>query len=194
MVRSIKGTDTEKNLLKSFAGESQARMRYTYFASRAKKEGFEQISAIFTDSADNEKEHAERFFGFLEGGSLEISATFPAGSIRDTVENLRFAAAGENEEYSKVYPQAAKIADSEGFHEIAECFRKIAVAEKYHEARYLKFLNDIESDRVFKKDIVVKWRCRNCGYIYESKEALDKCPACLHTRAYMEKLVDDFNR
>ncbi|MDR1401217.1 MAG: rubrerythrin family protein [Endomicrobium sp.] len=192
MVRSIKGTDTEKNLLKSFAGESQARMKYTYFASRAKKEGFEQISAIFTDTANNEKEHAERFFGFLEGGFLEISAVFPAGSVKDTVENLRFAAAGENEEHSKVYPQAAKIADNEGVPEIADCFRNIAIAEKYHEARYLRFLNDIENGRVFKKDVAVKWRCRNCGFVYESKEALNKCPACLHPKAYMEKLVDNF--
>ncbi|MDR1511187.1 MAG: rubrerythrin family protein [Endomicrobium sp.] len=192
MSRSVRGTGTEKNLLKSFAGESQARMRYTYFASRAKKEGFEQISAVFTDTANNEKEHAERFFGFLEGGALEISAVFPAGSVKDTAENLRFAAAGENEEHSKVYLQAARIADNEGFPEIAECFRNVAVAEKYHEARYLKFLNDIENDRVFKRDITIKWRCRNCGYVYESKGALDECPSCLHPRAYMEKLVDDF--
>ncbi|MDR1784835.1 MAG: rubrerythrin family protein [Endomicrobium sp.] len=192
MTRSVKGTDTEKNLLKSFAGESQARMRYTYFASRAKKDGFEQISAIFTDTANNEKEHAERFFGFLEGGPLEISATFPAGSVKDTIENLRLAAVGENEEHSKVYPQFAEIADTEGFPEISECFRKVAIAEKYHEARYIKFIKDIESCRVFKRDIIVKWRCRNCGYVYESKEALNKCPACLHPQAYMEKLVEDF--
>jgi len=192
MAKSVKGTSTEKNLLKSFAGESQARMRYTYFAARAKKEGFEQICAVFTDTADNEKEHAKRFFGFLEGGSLEISAVFPAGSVRNTVENLRFAAAGENEEHSKIYPEAAETADREGFPEIADAFRKIAVAEKYHEARYLKILDNLESGRVFKKDAVVRWRCRNCGYVYESKEALDICPACLHGRAYMEKLFDGF--
>jgi len=192
MAKSVKGTNTEKNLLKSFAGESQARMRYTYFASKAKKEGFEQICAIFKDTADNEKEHAERFFGFLEGGSLEISAVFPAGSVKSTIENLRFATVGENEEHSKVYPEAAKTAEEEGFPEIAECFRKIAIAEKYHETRYLKILDNLENDRVFKKGAFVRWRCRNCGYVYESKEALDKCPACLHVKAYMEKLVDDF--
>jgi rubrerythrin len=192
MVKSIKGTKTEKHLLGSFAGESQARMRYTYFASKAKKEGFEQIAAIFVETADNEKEHAERFFKFLEGGLLEITGTFPAGIISDTSENLRFAAAGENEEYTKLYPEAAKIADEEGFSEIADCFRRVSIAEKYHESRYLELLDNLENDRVFKKDMPIKWKCRNCGYIYENKEALDKCPACLHPKAYMEELADNF--
>ncbi|MDR3256282.1 MAG: rubrerythrin family protein [Endomicrobium sp.] len=192
MAKSIKGTKSEKHLLKSFAGESQARMRYTYFASKAKKEGFEQISAIFTETADNEKEHAERFFKFLEGGSLEITGTFPAGIISDTVENLKLAAAGENAEHSKLYPEAAKVADEEGFPEVAECFRRISIVEKHHEERYLELLDNLENDRVFKKNTVIRWKCRNCGYVYESKEALDKCPACLHPKAYMEELADNF--
>lgn len=192
MAKSIKGTKTEKRLLESFAGESQARMRYAYFASKAKKEGFEQISAVFAEIADNEKEHAKRFFKFLEGGNLEITGTFPAGIINNTVENLRLSAAGENEEHSKIYPEAAKIADEEGFPEIAECFRRISIAEKHHETRYLKLLSNLESDKVFKKNITVKWRCRNCGYVYESKEALEKCPACLHPKAYMEELTGNF--
>ena len=192
MAKSIKGTKTEKHLLESFAGESQARMRYTYFASKAKKEGFEQIFAVFTEIADNEKEHAKRFFKFLEGGCVEITGTFPAGIISSTIENLRFSAAGENEEHSKIYQEAARIADEEGFPEAAECFRRVAIAEKHHEARYLALLNNLENCRVFKKDIVVRWRCRNCGYVYESKEALEKCPACLHPKAYMEELSGSF--
>jgi rubrerythrin len=192
MAKSIKGTKTEKHLLESFAGESQARMRYTYFASKAKKEGFEHISAVFAEIADNEKEHAKRFFEFLEGGCVEITKTFPSGIISSTIENLRFSAAGENEEHSKIYPEVAEIADEEGFPEIAECFRRIAVAEKHHETRYLALLNSFENDRIFKKDLVVKWRCRNCGYVYESKEALEICPACLHPKAYMEELSDSF--
>jgi rubrerythrin len=165
MAKSVKGTKTEKHLLESFAGESQARMRYTYFASKAKKEGFEQIAAIFTETADNEKEHAERFFKFLEGGQLEISGIFPAGIISNTNENLRLAAAGENEEHTKLYPEAAKVADEEGFPEIAECFRRISIAEKHHESRYLELLDNFENDRVFKKDMPIKWKCRNCGYV-----------------------------
>ncbi|BAG13755.1 rubrerythrin [Candidatus Endomicrobiellum trichonymphae] len=192
MVKSIKGTKTEKHLLESFAGESQARMRYTYFASKAKKEGFEQIFAVFMEIADNEKEHAKRFFKFLEGGFVEITGTFPAGIISSTIENLRFSATGENEEHSKIYPEAARIADEEGFPEVAECFRRVAIAEKHHEARYLTLLNNLENDRVFKKGIVVRWRCRNCGYVYESKEAFEKCPACLHSKAYMEELSGSF--
>ncbi|OEG71446.1 rubrerythrin [Candidatus Endomicrobiellum trichonymphae] len=178
--------------MESFAGESQARMRYTYFASKAKKEGFEQISAVFTEIADNEKEHAKRFFKFLEGGCVEITGTFPAGIISSTIENLRFSAAGENEEHSKIYPESARIADEEGFPEVAECFRRVSIAEKHHEARYLALLKNFENGRVFKKDIVAMWRCRNCGYVYESKEALEKCPACLHSKAYMEELYDNF--
>ena len=192
MAKSIKGTKTEKHLLESFAGESQARMRYTYFASKAKKEGFEQIAAIFTETADNEKEHAERFFKFLEGGSLEIAGTFPAGTIGYTVENLKLSAAGEKEECTSLYPTAAKVADEEGFPEVAECFRKICVAEQHHESRYLKLLDNLENNRVFKKDMPVKWKCRNCGYVYEGKEALTKCPACLHPQAYMEELSNNF--
>jgi rubrerythrin len=192
MVKSIKGTRTEKYLLGSFAGESQARMRYTYFASKARKEGFEQIAAVFAETADNEKEHAERFFNFLEGGSLEIIGTYPAGIINSTIENLRFSAEGEYEEYTKVYPHAAKVADEEGFSEIAECFRKICVAEQHHESTYSKLLDNLRNDRVFKKDVAIKWKCRNCGYVYESKEALNKCPACLHPKSYMEKLADNF--
>jgi len=192
MAKSVKGTETERNLLKSFAGESQARMRYTFFASRAKKEGFEQIAAVFTETAENEKEHAKRFFNFLEGGSLEITGTFPAGTVNSTIENLKFSAAGENEEHSKIYPEAARIADAEGFPEISECFRRISIAEKHHEAKYLKLIGDLENDRTFKKNVVVKWRCRNCGYVYESREALERCPACLHPKAYMEELIDNF--
>ncbi|MDR3195235.1 MAG: rubrerythrin family protein [Endomicrobium sp.] len=192
MAKSVKGTKTEKRLLESFAGESQARTRYAYFASKAKKEGFEQIAAIFTETADNEKEHAERFFKFLEGGSLEITGAFPAGIISDTVENLKLAAAGENKEHTKLYPTAAEVAEKEGFPEIAECFRNISIAEKHHEARYLELVDNLENDRVFKKDALIKWKCRNCGFVYESKEAYEKCPACLHTRAYMEELADNF--
>ncbi|OEG70001.1 rubrerythrin [Candidatus Endomicrobiellum trichonymphae] len=192
MAKSIKGTKTEKHLLESFAGESQARMRYTYFASKAKKEGFEQISAVFTEIADNEKEHAKRFFKFLEGGCVEITGTFPAGIISSTIENLRVSAAGENEEHSKIYPEVAGLADEEGFPEVAECFRRVAIAEKHHETRYLALLNNLENGRIFKKDVVVKWRCRNCGYVYESKEALERCPACLHPKAYMEELSESF--
>jgi rubrerythrin len=192
MAKSIKGTKTEKHLLESFAGESQARMRYTYFASKAKKEGFEQISAVFMEIADNEKEHAKRFFKFLEGGCVEITGTFPAGIISSTIENLRFSAAGENEEHSKIYPEVAEIADEEGFSEVSECFRRVAIAEKHHEIRYLALLSNLESGRIFKKNIVVKWRCRNCGYVYESKEALERCPACQHPKAYMEELSDSF--
>jgi rubrerythrin len=192
MAKSIKGTKTEKNLLGSFAGESQARMRYVYFASKAKKEGYEQISAIFTETADNEKEHAERFFKFLEGGNIEISGTFPAGVIGSTLENLKSAAGGENEEWTQLYPNAAKIADEEGFPEIAESFRRISIAEQHHEARYLALIKNIETSKVFKKDKSVKWKCRNCGYVYESIEAYEECPACKHTKSYMQLLDDNF--
>ncbi|MDR3113733.1 MAG: rubrerythrin family protein [Endomicrobium sp.] len=192
MAKSVKGTQTEQNLLNSFAGESQARMRYTYFASKAKKEGFEQISAIFTETADNEKEHAERFFKFLEGGVLQVTGSYPAGVISTTVENLRAAAAGENEEHTELYPKFAEIADKEGFPEIAECWRRVSVAEKHHEARYLELLDNLENDRVFKKDTEIRWKCRNCGYVYTAKEAYEKCPACLHPKAYMEELADNF--
>ncbi len=183
---SIKNTQTEKNLLTAFAGESQARNRYTFFASAAKKAGYEQISAIFTETADNEKEHAERLFKFLEGGEVEISGSFPAGIIGDTVSNLEASADGENHEHTTMYPQFADIAEKEGFPEIAEVFRNIAVAEKAHEERYRALIENIKKDMVFKRDTVVKWKCRNCGYIHEGPEAPEECPACAHARAYFE--------
>ena len=186
MAKSIKGTQTEKNLLTSFAGESQARMRYTYFASTAKKEGYEQIAAIFTETADQEKEHAKRMFKWLEGGKVEINASFPAGVIGSTIENLKAAAEGENEEWSMDYPKFADIADEEGFPAIAKMYREIAVAEKGHEERYLALAKNIEDDKVFKKDVEVVWQCRNCGYLYVGKEAPETCPACLHPQAYFE--------
>ena len=185
-MKSLKGTKTEKNLLKSFAGESQARMRYTYFASQAKKEGYKQIEAIFLETAENEKEHAKRFFKFLEGGAVEITAMYPAGVIGTTAENLKAAAEGEHEEYSELYPQFAEVADEEGFPEVAQAFRAIATVEKAHEERYRKLLKNIEEDKVFKKDQEVLWKCRNCGYIFVGKEAPENCPACLHPRAYFE--------
>ena len=183
---SIKATQTEKNLLTAFAGESQARNRYTYFASAAKKAGYEQISAIFIETADNEKEHAERLFKFLEGGEVEITGSFPAGIIDDTVSNLEASADGENHEHTIMYPQFADVAEKEGFPGIAEVFRNIAVAEKAHEERYRALIKNIEQDMVFKRDTVVKWKCRNCGYIHEGTEAPKECPACAHARAYFE--------
>ncbi len=183
---SIKATQTEKNLLTAFAGESQARNRYTYFASAAKKAGYEQISAIFIETADNEKEHAERLFKFLEGGEVEITGSFPAGIIGDTVSNLDASADGENYEHTTMYPQFADVAEKEGFSEIAEVFRNIAVAEKAHEERYRALIENIKKNMVFKRDTVVKWKCRNCGYIHEGTEAPGECPACAHARAYFE--------
>ena len=186
MSKSIKGTKTEKNLLTSFAGESQARNRYTYFASVAKKEGYEQIAAIFTETAEQEKEHAKRMFKWLEGGCVEITASYPAGIIGKTLDNLKAAAAGENEEWALDYPKFADIADEEGFPEIALMYRNIAIAEKGHEERYLAFVKNIEAGKVFAKDEVTVWQCRNCGFIYEGKEAPELCPACLHPKAYFE--------
>ena len=186
MGKSVKGTRTEKNLLTSFAGESQARMRYTYFASKAKKEGFEQISAIFTETADQEKEHAERMFKYLEGGMVEITASYPAGIISTTADNLKEAAAGEHEEWYLDYPKFADIAQEEGFPEIAAMYRNIAKAEKGHEERYLKLLKNLEEGKVFRKDEAVTWQCRNCGFIHEGEEAPQLCPACLHPQAYFE--------
>ena len=186
MEKSIKGTQTEKNLLTSFAGESQARMRYTYFASVAKKEGYEQISAIFTETADQEKEHAKRMFKWLEGGMVEITASYPAGVIGTTAENLKAAAAGENEEWTADYPHFADVADEEGFPAIAAMYRNIAIAEKAHEERYLAFLANIENESVFKKEEATVWQCRNCGFVYEGTEAPKACPACLHPQAYFE--------
>ena len=186
MSKSIKGTRTEKNLLTSFAGESQARNRYTFFASVAKKEGYEQIAAIFTETADQEKEHAKRMFKWLEGGCVEITASYPAGVIGKTLDNLKAAAAGENEEWSADYPRFADEAEAEGFNEIAAMYRNIAIAEKGHEERYLAFVKNIEAGKVFAKDEVVVWQCRNCGFIFEGAAAPEQCPACLHPQAYFE--------
>jgi len=191
-MKNLKGTKTEQNLLTAFAGESQARNRYTFFASKAKKEGYEQISAIFSETADNEKEHAERLFNFLEGGEVDISAAFPAGVIGETTDNLKGAAAGENYEYTTMYPEFAETADEEGFPEIADTMRAIAVAEKQHEKRYLALLANINNNRVFKREKVVTWKCRNCGYIHEGEKAPEECPACAHAQAYYELLGENW--
>jgi rubrerythrin len=191
-MKSIKGTKTEVNLLASFAGESQARNRYNYFSSQAKKEGYEQISWIFADTADNEKEHAKRFFKFLEGGMVEITSAYPAGVIGSTRENLEEAAGGENLEWTTLYPGFASIADEEGFPEIAMVWREISKAEKGHENRYRALLANIVNGTVFKKEKVVKWRCRNCGYISEGATAPDKCPACDHPQPYQELLAENY--
>ena len=183
---NIKGTETEKNLLKSFAGESQARTRYDYFASQAKKDGFEQIAEIFAETALNEKEHAKRFFKFLEGGGVEITAMYPAGKIGTTVENLKAAAEGENEEWTKLYPAFAETAEKEGFAEVATAWRKIAEVEKAHEERYQKLLANIEAEKVFIKDEKVVWKCGNCGYLHEGTSAPDQCPSCLHPQSYFQ--------
>ncbi len=189
-MKSLKGTQTEKNLLTAFAGESQARNRYSYFASKAKKEGFVQIAAIFEETANQEKEHAKRLFKFLEGGEVEIQASFPAGVIGSTLENLRAAANGENYEHEKMYPEFARIAREEGFDEIADVFEAIAVAERYHEARFKALAQNIEAGRVFKREAKVRWRCRNCGYVHEGEEAPQECPACAHAQAYFELYVE----
>ncbi len=183
---NLKGTQTEKNLLAAFAGESQARNRYTYFASQARKEGYEQIAAIFAETAEQEKEHAKREFKFLEGGEVEITAAFPAGIIGTTLENLKAAAAGENYEHTEMYPGFADTADKEGFAEIAEVFRNIAVAEKRHEQRYLALAKNITDGLVFKREKPVRWVCRNCGYVHEGPEAPELCPACAHPQSYYE--------
>ncbi len=188
----FKGSQTEKNLLKAFAGESQARNRYTYFASQANKDGFVQIQAIFEETADQEREHAKRFFKFLQGGEVEITAGFPAGTIGTTAENLRGAAAGEHHEWSSLYPGFAKVARQEGFQEIAAAFDAISVAEKQHEHRYLGLLKNVESGRVFKKPSPVVWRCRNCGYLHTGTEAPAMCPACAHPQAYFEVLAENW--
>ena len=183
---NLKGSQTEKNLLAAFSGESQARNRYTYWASAAKKEGYEQIAAIFAETAEQEKEHAKREFKFLQGGEVEIQAAFPAGVIGTTLENLKEAAAGENYETTTMYPEFAKVAEKEGFSEIASVFRNIAVAEKRHRDRYLALAKNIEENKVFKREKPVRWVCRNCGYVHEGTEALEKCPACAHPMAYAE--------
>lgn len=188
----VKGTETEKNILKAFAGESQARNRYTYFAKAAKNEGYAQISAIFEETANQEKEHAKRLFKLLEGGELEITASFPAGVIGSTVENLKESAAGENYEYMTMYPEFAKIARIEGFASIATIFESIAVAEKQHEKRYKGLAANIEAGKVFKKDGTVAWRCLNCGYVHEGEEAIALCPACAHPQAYFELLSENW--
>jgi rubrerythrin len=192
MGKSLKGTKTEKNLLASFAGESQARNRYTYFASVAKKEGYEQIAGIFLETADNEKEHAKRFFRFLEGGEVEILASYPAGVIGDTAENLKAAADGEHLEWSKLYKEAEEVARKEGFEEIAVQFKEIAEVEEEHEKRYRRLLKNVKEGKVFKKDSVVKWKCRNCGYVHEGKEAPKECPACAHPQAFYELLCENY--
>ena len=189
---ALKGSKTEKNLITAFAGESQARNRYTYAASQAKKEGYVQISAIFAETADQEKEHAKRLFKFLEGGEVEVSASFPAGVIGTTLENLKAAARGEHHEYSEMYPDFAKTALKEGFNEIAAVFHAIAVAEKQHEKRYLDLAANIESDRVFMREKPVIWRCINCGYLHKAPEAPRVCPACLHSQAHFEILGENW--
>lgn len=192
MAKSIKGTKTEKNLLTAFAGESQARNRYTYFAGKAKKDEFEQIAAIFAETADQEKEHAKRFFSFLEGGEVEIQWKFPAGVIGTTAENLKEAAGGEHYEWTDMYPNYAKVARDEGFEAVARLFEAVMVAEKQHEKRYLDLLKNIEENRVFARTEAVVWRCRNCGYLHEGKEAPEQCPACVHPRAYFELLGENW--
>ncbi len=189
---SLKGTQTEKNLLTAFAGESQARNRYTYFASKAKKEGLVQISSIFEETANQEKEHAKRFFKFLEGGDVEIAAAFPAGVVGTTLENLRAAAAGENHEHTEMYPGFARVAREEGFNAVAAVFEAISVAEKQHEKRYKELADNIEAGRVFKRDGVAIWRCRNCGYLHEGTEAPESCPACAHPQAHFEILGENW--
>ena len=188
----LKGTQTEKNLLTAFSGESQARNRYTYFASQAKKEGYVQISDIFTETANQEKEHAKRLFKLLKGGEVEITGAFPAGAIATTMENLKESAAGENYEHTEMYPGFAKIATEEGFGDIAAIFTAIAVAEKQHEKRYLDLAANIDAGRVFKRDTPVVWRCRNCGYLHEGSEAPAVCPACDHPTAHFELLGENW--
>jgi rubrerythrin len=188
----LKGSKTEKNLLKSFAGESQARTRYTFFASVAKKEGYEQISEIFTETAGNEKEHAELFFKYLKGGDVEITASYPAGVIGTTAENLKAAAEGEKLEWGTLYPDFAEVAEKEGFPAIANTFRMVAQVEAKHELRYRKLLANVKQGKVFKKDKVIKWKCRNCGHVYEGSEAPERCPVCDHPRSYFEVWCENY--
>ena len=189
---SLKGTQTEKNLLGAFAGESQARNRYTFAASKAKKEGYVQISQVFEETANQEKEHAKRFFKFLEGGEVEVVAAFPAGVTGTTAENLKAAAAGEHHEHTTLYPGFAEVAEEEGFPEVAVAFRMVSVAEVQHERRYLGLLANLEADKVFKKEQSVKWRCLNCGFVYEAEVAPDICPACEHPQSYFELLGENW--
>jgi rubrerythrin len=192
MAKSIKGTQTEKNLLKAFAGESQARNRYTYFASAARKEGYEQIANIFLETAENEREHAKVFFNYLEGGDAEIMAAYPAGQIKDSKANLDAAAAGENLEWTKLYSDFAQTARAEGFGQVADSFKEISEVERFHESRYRRLLANLASGEVFKKKNSVKWHCANCGYIHEGPEAPQVCPACKHSRAYYELLAENY--
>mgnify|MGYP000878522283 CR=1 FL=1 len=189
---SLAGTKTEQNLLKSFAGESQARNRYEFFAKVAKNEGYEQIAAIFMETADQEKEHAKRFFKFLEGRMVEITATYPAGKISTTIENVKASADGENEEWTELYPEFAKIAKEEGFGEIAAAWTMIAKVEEQHEIRYRKLLKNIQDGNVFKKEEKVLWKCRNCGYVHEGENAPQKCPACLHPQSYFQVKEENY--
>ena len=189
---TLKGTQTEKNLLTAFAGESQARNRYSYFASKAKKEGYVQIAQVFEETANQEKEHAKRFFKFLEGGEVEITGAFPAGVIGTTLENLKEAAAGEHYEQSEMYPGFAKTAREEGFEAVAMVFEAVSVAERQHEKRYVELAENVEKDKVFKKGETVKWRCINCGYVHEGEEAPLACPACAHPQAYFELLGENW--
>jgi len=191
-MKNLKGTRTEQNLLKAFAGESQARNRYTYFASVARKEGYEQIAAVFGETADQEKEHAKRFFKYLEGGSLSITASFPAGVIASTADNLKEAAMGENEEWSVLYPEFARVAQEEGFLEIAATFRNVCIAEQEHERRYLKLLSRMTDGDFFIRDREIWWQCRNCGFVCKGKEAPELCPACKHSRAYFEPKRENY--
>ncbi len=191
-MKSLKGTQTEQNLLKAFAGESQARTRYTFFASVAKKEGYEQIAAVFMETAEQEKEHAKRFFKFLEGGDVTITATYPAGKIGTTQENLLAAAKGENEEWDVLYPDFAKVAEEEGFPAVAAAFRAISTVEAEHEKRYLKLLSRITDGDFFRRDGKIWWQCRNCGYIVEAEEAPKACPACLHPQSYFEPKKENY--
>jgi rubrerythrin len=188
----LKGSKTEKNLLAAFAGESQARNRYTYFASAAKKEGYEQISALFLETAENEKEHAKLFFNLLKGGETEILAAYPAGVTGNTADNLKAAAAGENLEWTKLYQDFADAAKKEGFNEVYETFTSVARVEKFHEIRYLDLLKNLKEGKAFKKDSSVKWHCRNCGFVFEGKEVPERCPVCSHPRAYFEVLAENY--
>jgi rubrerythrin len=188
----LTGSQTEKNLLAAFAGESQARTRYTFFASVAKKEGYEQMSSIFQETADNEKEHAELFFKHLKGGLVEITAAYPAGTIGSTKENLKAAADGEKLEWGTLYPDFAQVAETEGFRDVARTFRMVAKVEEYHERRYRKLLANVEQGKVFKRDAPIKWKCRNCGYVYEGSTAPEKCPVCEHARSYFEVWSENY--
>jgi len=191
-MKSIKGSKTEKNLLTAFAGESQARNRYTFFASQARKEGFEQIANLFIETADNEKEHAKIFFKYSEGGEVQITAGYPAGMIKDTKTNLEASAAGENMEWTSIYAEFAKIAKQEGFEEVAKSFDEISQVEKFHESRYRKLISNLGSGEVFKKKGVIKWHCTNCGYVHEGKDAPGICPACKHPTAFYEVLAENY--